>query len=438
MKKLISTFIICFTALLLSAQDYSVTFSASGESSEVSTITVENLTQKKSMSLNGKDVLRLVGTVTRISDMQFEQTGIQIFPNPMEDYSFMEFSTTEREDVIIELFDLAGRKLYGNQEYLSAGRHRYRITGIGEGLYVLKVKTGSQSYSGRLTSHLKTGGLVDVTYQKTLSSENPVSALKNANAEKQMQYNNGDVIMFRALGGVHKSVVVKIITGNTHLEFPFYKCEDPDNRNYATIKIGNQVWMAENYAYLPSISSSASSSATLPHYYVYGNTFKTVAGAKSQDNYKTYGVLYNWPAAKADQPSGWHLPSIGELEALEKYLEVHGFADGHTIIGDYYLAKSIAATTNWNSSAIPKSIGNNQLFNNKSGFSALPGGQFNLDGEYKSVGESGYWWNSFEENVLSIIYVGYYTLRYDYTYNFNKIDEPLIRSKGFSVRYIKN
>lgn len=437
MKNLIFTSIFCFVALFLSAQDYSITFSATGESNTVSAVTVENLTQNKSLTLNGNDILRLKGTVTSISDLDYNRTeGIQIYPNPMEDFSLIEFTMRKEGSAKIELLDILGRKLIETQNYLNAGRHSYRINGIVTGMYVLKVNAGGNLFSEKLMSNSNnTSEMLNLTYQNTIPLNDNIGSTKSTNSEIQMQYNSGDVLKFNAKGGVHLSVVVQIITQSKNIEFPFYKCTDPDNRNYATIKMGNQVWMAENFAYLPSISSDASISNSLPYYYVYGNTLKTVSGAKSLDNYKTYGVLYNWTAAKAVKPTGWHLPSITELEAFENYLKNNGFSDGSSIFGGSYIAKSIAATTKWSSSSISKSVGNNLLSNNKSGFSALPGGQLDNEGVFHSIGSNGYWWSSSEHSLITNI-ASYYMLGFDYTFDFNKLS--VFKSYGFSVRYVKD
>ena len=96
---------------------------------------------------------------------------------------------------------------------------------------------------------------------------------------------------------------------------PFYlkpPCVDADGKTYKTVKIGNQWWMAENLAYLPSVGPYDIQSVINPMYYVYDYLGTNVNEAKATENYRTYGVLYNWPAAKSACPIGWHLPSDEE------------------------------------------------------------------------------------------------------------------------------
>ncbi len=107
-----------------------------------------------------------------------------------------------------------------------------------------------------------------------------------------------------------------------------------DGHEYNWIKICNQVWMAENLTYLPSVSPSSAGSYTDPYYYVYGYQGNSVSEAKATSNYATYGVLYNWPATMAGAsssstnpcgvqgvcPDGWHLPSDAEWIELEMHL----------------------------------------------------------------------------------------------------------------------
>jgi len=168
-----------------------------------------------------------------------------------------------------------------------------------------------------------------------------------------------------------------------------------DNHEYKTIKIGEQVWMAENLAYLPEISNGTGS-RTIACYYVYDYFGTDAEEAKSTTNYTIYGVLYNWPAALTACPDGWHLPSDVEWQQLSDYLIENGYGcegSGNDI------AKALAATTGWREDYSQIGTpGNDILSNNSSGFSGLPGGNRSIYGYFISIGLNGYWWSSTEDN----------------------------------------
>ena len=92
-----------------------------------------------------------------------------------------------------------------------------------------------------------------------------------------------------------------------------------DGNTYKTVLIGDQLWMAENLKYLPSVVGSATG-GTDPYYYVYGYQGTSVSEAKATDNYNNHGVLYNYPAAMISCPTGWHLPTDTQWNTLEQYV----------------------------------------------------------------------------------------------------------------------
>jgi uncharacterized protein (TIGR02145 family) len=207
---------------------------------------------------------------------------------------------------------------------------------------------------------------------------------------------------------------------------------DPrDGKTYKTVKIGNQEWFAENLAYLPAVSPASAGSTTSPHYYVYNYNGTDVATAKATTNFTTYGVLYNFEASKAACPPGWHLPTDAEWTALENYLIANGYNYDGTTTGNK-IAKSLATTTNWNASSGTGSIGNNLLLNNKSGFSALPGGYRDYIGNFSNVGNNVNWWNSVESSANN---AWSRSLGYNYNYLFRNDSR---KDYGFSIRCIKD
>jgi hypothetical protein len=96
---------------------------------------------------------------------------------------------------------------------------------------------------------------------------------------------------------------------------------DPRDGNvYECVRIGNQVWMKRNLAYLPSVNTGIDGSEAEPKYYVYAYNGTDVPTAKASANYTNEGVLYNYDAAIISAPEGFHAPSDEEWNILERYV----------------------------------------------------------------------------------------------------------------------
>ncbi|MDA3818056.1 MAG: fibrobacter succinogenes major paralogous domain-containing protein [Prolixibacteraceae bacterium] len=201
-----------------------------------------------------------------------------------------------------------------------------------------------------------------------------------------------------------------------------------DGNEYNWVKIGDQVWMAENLKYLPSVVRPGTASLTTPYYYVYGYNGTNVTDAKAIANYTTYGVLYNWTAAMNGEtsstvnpsgvqgvcPTGWHLPSDAEWTELTDYL-------GVSIAGDKLKE---TGTTHWTSL--------NTGATNETGFTALPGGRRDDDGTFVSIGDGGIWWSATESGTY---YAWYRSVSYrGSSVTRNRYSKEL----GYSVRCVRD
>ena len=204
-----------------------------------------------------------------------------------------------------------------------------------------------------------------------------------------------------------------------------------DGNEYNWVQIGDQVWMAENLAYLPSVNMVADGSedAAGSYYYVYGYDGTNVADAKATDNYATYGVLYNWTAAMDGEassttnpsgiqgvcPAGWHLPSDAEWTELTDYLGGESVAGGKL---------KETGTTHW---ASP-----NTGATNETGFTALPGGNRGSNGTFGDIGGGGSWWSATE-------YGATYARRRDMNYGYSGVyRDRYSKEVGFSVRCVRD
>lgn len=203
-----------------------------------------------------------------------------------------------------------------------------------------------------------------------------------------------------------------------------------DGNEYNWVQIGDQVWMAENLAYLPRVNMVADGSedAAGSYYYVYGYDGTNVADAKATDNYATYGVLYNWTAAMDGEassttnpsgiqgvcPAGWHLPSYAEWTELTDYL-------GETVAGGKLKE---TGTTHWNSP--------NTGATNETGFTALPGSYRHPNGPFYYIGYFGYWWSATELNATNAWYRSMFS-------DLSVVNRSnLVKEFGFSVRCVRD
>jgi uncharacterized protein (TIGR02145 family) len=150
-----------------------------------------------------------------------------------------------------------------------------------------------------------------------------------------------------------------------------------DDKEYRTIKIGTQTWMAENLNY---------------------ETDSSWCWWDSVSYCGKYGRLYSWNAAMSVCPSGWYLPSSrdwGILLARVMRGRIDRGSEDFTVC--YGAGKKLKAKSGWSNY---KNIWTNSYSRNGNGtddydFSALPGGARNRDGWfYGGNGRSGHWWTA--------------------------------------------
>ena len=169
-----------------------------------------------------------------------------------------------------------------------------------------------------------------------------------------------------------------------------------DGNTYKTVKIGEQVWMAENLNYADSVKTPSLKENS----WCYGN----VAA-----NCEKYGRLYTWAAAidsvklandvmnpldcgygktcdfsgtvQGICPSGWHLPSRDEWNTLIT-----------AVGGDSKAGTALKSTSGWTSLNGVSGNGTDAF-----GFSALPAGYRDRHGRYYSERSYAEFWTSTED-----------------------------------------
>ena len=183
------------------------------------------------------------------------------------------------------------------------------------------------------------------------------------------------------------------------------------------VTIGTQVWTTKNLDVatfrngdvIPQAKTDEEWEAAVeneqPAWCYYENN--TANGTK-------YGKLYNWYAvsdARGLAPAGWHIPTDEEWEVLENSLGDDAGKKMKSTSGWESWTEDITCSNckTWNAEYRRKkecNVCQDTRFNgkktysgngtNSSGFSGLPGGCRDVNGDFSSVGDYGYWWSASE------------------------------------------
>lgn len=220
------------------------------------------------------------------------------------------------------------------------------------------------------------------------------------------------------------------------------KVKDIDGNVYSTVKIGEQVWTVENlrttrYNDGTRIRHITDNVAwiddTAGAYCYYNNSSKP-------DGIGNFGAIYTWAAVNKKKlaPTGWHVATDSDWETLENYLITNKYnVNGDTT--DPSIAKALAAKTGWEEyekageyGAKVGVIGDDPTQNDKSGFTALPGGYRDQRGNFDGIGTGGYWW-SIPDDLTGT--AKHYYLLYD---DAQLLQEMNTSGEGYSVRLVKD
>ena len=196
-----------------------------------------------------------------------------------------------------------------------------------------------------------------------------------------------------------------------------YKSDSEDTvtiggKSYKTVKIGDQVWLAENldFVFEGLTVGVPGGSADEPRANYYNDDEATYGWSGLK-----YGLLYNWIAVKyiEDHKSelipGWHVPTVSEWSALA------------TAVGGSSVAGTkLKSTTGWSS-------GNGD---GSYGFAAFPAGR-KLSSSFNNLGSYAYFWTATEYSSSNAYYRYFDTGASMNSQGSNK-------SNGYSVRLVKD
>ncbi len=170
---------------------------------------------------------------------------------------------------------------------------------------------------------------------------------------------------------------------------------DIDGNQYRTVKIGGEIWMAENLR-----TTRYNDGEPIPNITSAGEWVSLTEGAycwydNDKEQWSGYGALYNWYAVETGKlcPDGWRVPSAEEWSGLIESM------------GGIYEAGAQMKSRSTEPDPHPRWDIPNEGAADRFRFEALPGGWRVLTGGFHSVGNGAFWWSSTETDSAEARYV---------------------------------
>lgn len=190
--------------------------------------------------------------------------------------------------------------------------------------------------------------------------------------------------------------------------------KDYDGNSYKWVKIGDQIWMAENLKVThwqggTPIQTTADPNEDIEWWDPADSRLQWAYNG-NENNVDIYGRLYTYYTIEGDSicPSGWHVPDSLEFDALAQFLGGYDVAGG----------KMKSTSTLWNAP--------NEGATNECGFDGLPAASRSRTGSYGSLGVGAAFWTL---NSINSLY---------YDHKRNDVHTISYKQSGFSVRCIKD
>ncbi len=224
--------------------------------------------------------------------------------------------------------------------------------------------------------------------------------------------------------GVTNSIAKKVLANTS-------KVTDIDGNVYITVKLGDQIWMAENLKVIHYRNGDPVPEITNNIDWILMSTGAYCNYNNDESNVSVYGRLYNCFAVRDNRglaPEGWHVATNDDWIELEMYLGMSSFD-----VGEY-------GWRGTNEGGQIKETGSehwqypNAGATNETGFNALPGGFREVEfGDFLEMGTNAYFWTTSIGTYSGVVY--YRNLYYNYSDIYSGC---FGKNSGLSVRCVKD
>ncbi|MDD3740842.1 MAG: FISUMP domain-containing protein [Bacteroidales bacterium] len=384
------------------SQNYYLNFFSGSDTLDIQSISVRNLSNDSIIVVNADDVVHLLAP----DDLKFSyisQNDFSVFPNPTSGEFYVNISIPNAGNVLVELFDISGKRIYNTQFYAEEAIYKLKFQGVLSGIYFIVIKSDSFVFSEKILGVQNGISNIRMEVLETMvASEEDI--LEKSKEIYFIPYNFGDVLLMTAISEngnkTNKAILLtddgSLADGdNFNIFFNFYNCKDYEQNEYAVVEIADKVWMAENINSVVFADGQSIKQITSDNTWQQLSTVAYCDYDNLSSESEGYGRLYNWYAVHYSGgicPHGWHVATDAEWLELENYLGISTTAinsTGWRSDSDACVLKE-SGTSHW--------LNDPGEFTNLTGFTALPAGIRDLAGVFRYRNKYSAWWTATESN----------------------------------------
>lgn len=226
MKKVSFFSVFALISIGISAQNYQINFTVSGEEDmSPDSVVVLNIEQGHQLTLRGSDTLHLLASLTSIRTQSSPNDRLEVYPNPFSQSATLVFPNDRQGRVDLSLMDMGGKILIQRSQFQAAGKTIVEVGALPVGAYLIQIKTLSSVFSKVLLSSSRSHGNPEIKFiasgEKVAKTSTSFKSSGEIGEEVEMQYNEGDTLSLTAYLGNYSSEIRIVPVASSFVSFDF-------------------------------------------------------------------------------------------------------------------------------------------------------------------------------------------------------------------------
>jgi formylglycine-generating enzyme required for sulfatase activity len=219
---LVTVLLLVATSQSYAALNYTISFTASGATTSVGSVQVQNLTKGTSVTVPSGNTLTLTDQASAVDELKANDSCIRISQNASDGTSTLTFYVDQTGSVQVAAFAVDGRKVIEQTTRLESGENSLELS-LTTGMYVIRVSGLGYVYSTKLQSQTSTATQAGIKFLSNTKMEASTTQKSKSTpiTATSMAYSTGDQLLYTATSGTYIASAADVPTDSKTMNFNF-------------------------------------------------------------------------------------------------------------------------------------------------------------------------------------------------------------------------